>query len=213
MAMTLPTVINTQTGAGVQKGDLLKIDDGWDEGDHQLLGFRYTVSGFDGKRRLAHVLVLTPEGQSVWRHPAAFNLKIGDPMELDNFTRAYIETMLWSESANEDGESFLEIGKDLGDLAPCALKRCVDDCKAFQEPEDVIRAIEHEAAPIAHECGDGGSYAMAGHDFWLTRVGHGAGFWDGDWDEADPDGVLDKRAKELGHVDVYLGDDGLVYLS
>ena len=22
-----------------------------------------------------------------------------------------------------------------------------------------------------------------GHDFWLTRNGHGAGFWDGDWDE------------------------------
>ena len=24
-----------------------------------------------------------------------------------------------------------------------------------------------------------------GHDFWLTRNGHGAGFWDGDWDDAD----------------------------
>ena len=23
--------------------------------------------------------------------------------------------------------------------------------------------------------------AQAGHDFWLTRNGHGAGFWDGDW--------------------------------
>ena len=24
---------------------------------------------------------------------------------------------------------------------------------------------------------------LAGHDFWLTRNGHGAGFWDGDWQE------------------------------
>jgi|TARA_R110000744_G_scaffold366338_1_gene475354 hypothetical protein len=24
-----------------------------------------------------------------------------------------------------------------------------------------------------------------GHDFWLTRNGHGAGFWDGDWNDAD----------------------------
>ena len=24
--------------------------------------------------------------------------------------------------------------------------------------------------------------ARAGTDFWLTRNGHGAGFWDGDWD-------------------------------
>ncbi len=208
----LPTVIDTQTGAKVQKGDLLKEAGGLEDEEYQLLGFRYTVSGIDGKRRLAHVLVLTPNGQSVWRHPGGFNLKIGEPMKLDNFTHAYIDTMLWSESANEDGESFSSLGYDRGDLAPCALKRCVDDCRAFQEPEDVIRAIEHEAAPIARDCGDGGSYAMAGHDFWLTRNGHGAGFWDGDWDKADPDGVLDKRATELGHVEAYLGDDGLIYI-
>ena len=24
---------------------------------------------------------------------------------------------------------------------------------------------------------------MGAHDFWLTRNGHGAGFWDGDWPE------------------------------
>ena len=24
-----------------------------------------------------------------------------------------------------------------------------------------------------------------GHDFWLTRNGHGAGFWDGGWNDAD----------------------------
>lgn len=26
---------------------------------------------------------------------------------------------------------------------------------------------------------------MAGHDLWLTRNGHGAGFWDGDWRDHD----------------------------
>lgn len=26
---------------------------------------------------------------------------------------------------------------------------------------------------------------QAGHDFWLTRNGHGAGFWDGDWKDSD----------------------------
>ena len=32
------------------------------------------------------------------------------------------------------------------------------------------------------------SESQFGHDFWLTRNGHGAGFWDGEWDtEEDPE--------------------------
>lgn len=32
---------------------------------------------------------------------------------------------------------------------------------------------------LADEAGPG--VTQAGHDFWFTRNGHGAGFWDGDW--------------------------------
>jgi hypothetical protein len=51
--------------------------------------------------------------------------------------------------------------------------------------------------------------ARAGHDFWLTRNGHGAGFWDrglGDLGER-----LSKAAKVYGEVYLYPGDDGKVY--
>jgi hypothetical protein len=51
----------------------------------------------------------------------------------------------------------------------------------------------------------------AGHDFWFTRNGHGAGFWDGDWDE--PYGhILNEGAKLYGEFQTYLGDDGLIYV-
>ena len=55
-----------------------------------------------------------------------------------------------------------------------------------------------------------GKYSQAGHDFWLTRNGHGAGFWDGDW----PDRTghrLSEAAKSYGEYHLYVGDDGKIY--
>jgi hypothetical protein len=57
------------------------------------------------------------------------------------------------------------------------------------------------------------SYAMAraGHDFWLTRNGHGAGFWDREELEIPgPDGRdqlgewLSTAARRFGEIDVYV---------
>lgn len=49
----------------------------------------------------------------------------------------------------------------------------------------------------------------AGHDFWLTRNGHGAGFWDRGL------GALGERltqaAEVYSSVDLYVSDDGLIY--
>ncbi len=57
----------------------------------------------------------------------------------------------------------------------------------------------------------GNGAMQGGHDFWLTRNGHGAGFWDGDWDE--PYGhMLDMGAKAYGEFQTYFGDDGLIYV-
>jgi hypothetical protein len=51
-----------------------------------------------------------------------------------------------------------------------------------------------------------------GHDFWLTRNRHGAGFWDGDY-PADLGRRLTDSAHAWGEVDLYVGDDGWVYHS
>jgi hypothetical protein len=49
----------------------------------------------------------------------------------------------------------------------------------------------------------------AGHDFWLTRNGHGAGFWDRGL------GTLGNRlsaaAKVYSGCDLFVGDDARVY--
>jgi hypothetical protein len=51
-----------------------------------------------------------------------------------------------------------------------------------------------------------------GHDLWLTRRGHGAGFWDGDWPMPYSVDFSD-AARGLGDCDLYRGDDGRLYLA
>ena len=52
---------------------------------------------------------------------------------------------------------------------------------------------------------------MAGHDFWLTRNGHGVGFNDRDeWGEEVKERLHD-AARRFGEVYVYVGDDGKIY--
>jgi hypothetical protein len=63
---------------------------------------------------------------------------------------------------------------------------------------------------VCENVGSEGPIAQAGHDFWLTRNGHGAGFWDGDWPEAY-EKMFTKGAESYGDFTLYLGDDGKVY--
>jgi hypothetical protein len=59
----------------------------------------------------------------------------------------------------------------------------------------------------------GYDWEMLGHDLWLTRNGHGAGFWDRN--ELKKDGLGDKLsdiARKMGEKDPYVGDDGKVYI-
>ena len=48
----------------------------------------------------------------------------------------------------------------------------------------------------------GYGYEQAGHDFWLTRTGHGAGF--GDRDLGEVGDRLAEHARSAGDRDVYL---------
>ena len=119
--------------------------------------------------------------------------------QLDQFTRAYAVAALWS-STDDEGEP-LDKGRHCDDIAPDALAAMAADCAKFQADNAKLltRAMEHT----------GHDLTQAGHDFWLTRNGHGAGFWDGDW---KPFGdLLTDAAKAFPEVDLYVGDDGLIH--
>lgn len=52
---------------------------------------------------------------------------------------------------------------------------------------------------------------QAGHDFYLTRCGHGAGYWDGDLPE-ELGAQLTVASKAFSSTSIYRGDDGLLYV-
>ena len=117
---------------------------------------------------------------------------------MDTFTQAYIEAALWSSLDDNDEPMDKNYGKS--DIAEETLARMERDCASFQ--------AKYEEAIREGGLGD----EKAGHDFWLTRKGHGAGFWDGDWPEPWAD-QLDKGADSYGKFDLYVGDDGEIYGS
>lgn len=125
---------------------------------------------------------------------------MGTILELDRFTRAYFEAALWSST--DDNGNPLNESYDIPDFAPEAFDRMVADCEKFQRTNAPLLAIL--PADV--------SLDFCGHDFWLTRCGHGAGFWDGDWSEPFAT-HFDNYAQAAGNVDLYVGDDGKIYCA
>lgn len=113
-------------------------------------------------------------------------------VKLDKFVRAYLECALWS-STDDEGNP-LDAGHDLSDISEDAVKSAIYDCDSFREP----------AGDMLTEWSD----EQAGHDFWLTRNGHGAGFWARGWKFGDE---LSELARSFGEVCLYVGDDGRIH--
>ena len=125
----------------------------------------------------------------------------------DKFTIAYITAALWSSNDNlePNGGKPLDKKYSFDDLELKTLEKMIADCKDFQQKYSEL-----------YERG-GWDDNHAGHDFWLTRNGHGTGFWDrgyGQPEEIEEIGKqLTKASKSYGEYNLYLGDgkyDGLV---
>lgn len=121
--------------------------------------------------------------------------------KLDSFTSSYIECALWS-STDDDGEP-LDGLYTADDLAESTLRQIVDNCADFQASFADLLSQAYAR--------DGYSSEQAGHDFWLTRNGHGAGFWDRGLDAIGQQ--LTDMAHSYGSCDLYIGDDGNIYAA
>ena len=105
---------------------------------------------------------------------------------------AYLEAVVFTESDILPEAEF----------SPVAIFRAWETCSDFLA----------QTADLHDEyVSRGRTWDSFGHDVWLTRNRHGAGFWDRGL------GALGSKlsgvAKHLGSVDVYVGDDGMVYFS
>jgi hypothetical protein len=108
----------------------------------------------------------------------------------------YIDAALFS-STDEDGEP-LDRNYTANDIHPASLHVMKGDL------DDFLKGNEEAI-------GDA-DLGQTAHDFWLTRNRHGAGFWDGSGDYADPD-HLTQMAHPYGDQNLYVGDDGMLHVD
>tara|TARA_R110000824_G_scaffold17906_6_gene71733 strand:- start:122 stop:517 length:396 start_codon:yes stop_codon:yes gene_type:complete len=112
--------------------------------------------------------------------------------QIETFTTAYIDAMLWS-STDETGEP-LDSNYDSDDIDPETMLRIQADCASFC---------------YANEVWLGNKMEQGGHDFWLTRCGHGVGFWDkiDVYPHKGSNDMLTKAAEGFGNIDPYVSDN------
>jgi hypothetical protein len=135
------------------------------------------------------------------------------PDQLETIVDHYLIALLWTMPGDDDNENpgdSLSIHCDLG--------------------EGVLAIAERDCAAFVAACGplfteamqrDGYDLERFGHDFALTRNGHGAGFWDRNELHADELGRKlsslcgwnrDQRTAFIEN-NLYLGDDGKAYFE
>lgn len=130
-------------------------------------------------------------------------------IDLDKMVRGYCECALFADCGPDDETHDKEWSQAL-------TEQSVADCAAFlvyinEQKPGLLDAIAENAAEYSDE--------RFGHDFWLTRNGHGAGYWDREELKFGPvhgstieaGDALSTLAEQRGSVDLYVGDDGKVY--
>jgi hypothetical protein len=118
------------------------------------------------------------------------------PEHFDRFTAAYVEAIFFTDGG-EDNPEFYGLG--MYDFSEKTLRQIYEDCRVFQK-------YNTEYLPQA------GTPEQNGHDFWLTRNHHGAGFWDRGYAKPIADRLV--TASQMHKpVSLTLGDDGKLYLE
>jgi len=113
-----------------------------------------------------------------------------------HLTLAYLQAAIWADLTIDD-KGTPDDEATLNDIAPESLAEADTLCRAFADK---------------HAGDIDGWDARAGHDLWLTRNRHGAGFWDGDGPEPAATRLTD-AAHALGEATIYRGDDGKIHID
>jgi len=114
---------------------------------------------------------------------------------MDKYLQEYLITALWSST--DDSDRPLDENYDITDIDNQSIQQAKKDMSDFETKASALYNLDILDMPI-------------GHDFWLTRNGHGSGFWDGDYPEEIGES-LTKLSKEFKEVNLTIGDNGKLY--
>lgn len=130
---------------------------------------------------------------------AGVNPNLGMRPMLSREDRDYLEAALGSTITGDEPEGGygqpLDANYGIGDIHPATLAQMVADNRHFHSLH-------------GHLIGDA---AHSGHDFWLTRNGHGVGFWSHPETYGDNADDLTDAAHRFGEYDLHVGDDGMIH--
>jgi hypothetical protein len=122
---------------------------------------------------------------------------------LDNYLAAALWSTVNDAAIGSDGTlldndepEFLDGKYDFTDFSKDAKEQSLGDIEKFiAEAGDLLDGLDDD---------------MIGHDIWLTRNRHGAGFWDRGYGEIGD--KLTDLAQDLGEVNLY-GHNGKVHIG
>lgn len=116
-------------------------------------------------------------------------------MRTQDIADHYAICALWSSTDGDDVP--LDRTYCVGDINEKTLNRMRGDVEEFIDANaDALRESKLTDEQI-------------GHDLWLTRNGHGSGFWDRGLGELGK--TLSAAAQRMGSANLYVGDDGQIY--
>jgi hypothetical protein len=149
---------------------------------------------------------------------------------LSEETVSYLESVLWAETVNlpcaEDElvDGCMDVDEDhplhgiheydpldrhfdISDFTAESLRKAQGECTRFFGQLEEMDLLTH-----ARSFADDDTIA---HDFWLTRNGHGAGFWDGDYADkvVDIGDALSKVATGFGELWPLVDENGCIHIE
>ena len=133
------------------------------------------------------------------------------PDGLDDFTSGYLQCAEFTNPADEllapaEGEESTEVESEMLEIigwSPESIATAKSDCAKFQADNAALLESYYEESGRTEE--------SAGNDFWYSRNGHGAGFFDRG--KAPCFDALQDAARKWSDVDVYVSDVGHLELS
>lgn len=106
-----------------------------------------------------------------------------------SFLSGYLDCALWASPCSDNGKE-LDQQYDLLDLTHDALTKMSKECEEWQKENKALLEMALQEKPKRN------MYSL-GLDFFLTRNGHGTGFWDRGYSEELSD-KLTEAAKKAG---------------
>ncbi len=123
--------------------------------------------------------------------------------ELGRFARGYLTAAVWADLPEE------HIGELIGvdDVDDKSKADAIEECRDFMDENmpELLQFCARYKSPHGDD-----SMECAGHDFWLTRQGHGTGYWDRGLGALGD--TLSKSAKTWGERCI-LVEDGKIFIE